>query len=120
MTTNDLFAGAIVNISIKATYEVRDESGMVPLEKTSGELVLTEKEFVFLEVKGTFRKTKKRLHASPVDKLVGYGYSRWGRGPTTLYLTIENEDGARQNFFYTCSKGAYEKFIKIVKERKLI
>jgi hypothetical protein len=120
MTTNDLFAGANVIISIKATFEVRDESGLKALEKTPGELALTEKEFVFLEVKGTFRKNKNRLHAYPTDKLVGYGYSRWGRGPTTLYLTIENNDGSRQNYFYTCSKGAYDKFIKKVKERKLI
>ncbi len=120
LTNDELFSGANAIISIKATYEVRDESGFKTLEKTKGELVLTEKEFVFLEVKGTFKKEKKRLHASPVDKLVGYSYERWSGGPTTLYLTFDKDTGGTQYFIYTCSKGDYEKFIGKVKERQLI
>lgn len=120
LTNDELFSGANAIIAIKATFEVRDESGSSTLEKTKGELVLTEKEFVFLEVKGTFKKEKKRLHASPVDKLVGYSYERWSGGPTTLYLTFDKETGGTQHFIYTCSKGDYEKFIGKVKERQLI
>jgi hypothetical protein len=120
LTNDDLFLGASVIVSIKATYEVRDESGLVPLEQTKGELVLTDKEFVFLAVKGTFRKEKKRLHAYPADKLVGYSYERWDGGDTYLYLTIENEGGGRQNYLYRTSKRDYEKLIGKVKERKLI
>ena len=51
MSEADLFSGAKVIISIKANYEIRDETGFNVLEKTKGELVLTEKEFVFLEVR---------------------------------------------------------------------
>jgi hypothetical protein len=120
MATEDLFSDANVIISIKATYEVRDESGLNTIEKTKGELALTEKEFVFLEVTGTFRKEKKRLHAFPVDKLRGYSYERWSGGPTTLYLTYDTETGNTKYYVYTCSKGDYEKFIGKVKERKLI
>lgn len=120
LTNDELLSGANAIISIKATYEVRDESGLNTLEKTKGELILTEKEFVFLEVKGTFKKEKKLLHASPVDKLIGYSYERWSGGPTTLYLTFDKETGGTQYFIYTCSKGDYEKFIGTVKERQLI
>ena len=120
LTDDELFFGADVIISIKATYEVRDESGFIPLEQTKGELVLTEKEFVFLEVTGTFRKEKKRLHAYSANKLVGYSYERWDGGDTYLYLTIENEGGDRQFYLYRTSKSDYEKFIGKVKERKLI
>ncbi|MFW9986656.1 MAG: hypothetical protein ACFFDJ_08845 [Candidatus Odinarchaeota archaeon] len=120
MTDDELVFGADVIISIKATYEVRDKSGLILLEKTKGELVLTEKEFVFVEVRGTFRKEKKRLHAYSADKLVGYSYERWDGGDTYLYLTIENEGGDRQTFLYCTSKSDYEKFIGKVKERKLI
>lgn len=120
LTNADLLSGANAIISIKATYEVRDESGLNTLEKTKGELVLTEKEFVFVKVSGTFRKEKKRLHASPADKLVGYSYERWSGGPTTLYLTFDKETGGTQFYIYTCSKQDYEKFIGKVKERRLI
>ncbi len=120
LANDDLFSVANPLISIKATYEVRDESGLNTLEKTKGELVLTEKEFVFVEVTGTFRKEKKRLHASPADKLVGYSYERWSGGPTTLYLTFDKETGGTEYFIYTCSKRDYEKFIEKVKEKKLI
>ncbi len=120
MTKNELFAGASVIISIKVTYEVRDESGLIPIEQTPGELVLTEKEFVFLEVKGMIRKEKKRLHAFSVDHLMGYSYERWDGGDTSLYLTLENETGDRKNYLYICSKRDYEKFIGKVKGRRLI
>lgn len=120
MTTNNLLAGANVIISIKAKYEVRDESGLNPIEQTKGELVLTEKEFVFLEVKGTFKKEKKRLHAFPVETFVGYHYESWGSGPVSLYLSSRNEAGKDTHYVYTCRKGDYEKFIGKVKERRLI
>lgn len=120
LENDDLFSGANAIISIKATYEVRDESGLNTLEKIKGELVLTEKEFVFVEVTGTFRKEKKRLHASQADRLVGYSYERWSGGPTTLYLTFDKESSGTQFFVYTCNKRDYEKFIGKVKERRLI
>lgn len=120
LTNEDFFGDAKVLLSINATYEARDENGLNPLGQTKGELVLTEKEFVFLEVKGMIRKDKRRLHGLPVTGLVGYSYERWSGGPTTLYLTIEKEDGNRQHYVYRCSKGDYEKFIGKVKERNLI
>lgn len=116
----DFFSGANVIITIKSTNEVRDEAGLNVLEKTKGELVLTEKEFVFLEVKGTFKKEKKRVHAFPVDQLRGYSYERWSGGPTTLYLTYDDETGNIKNYVYVCSKGDYDRFIGKVKERRLI
>ncbi|MFX1576654.1 MAG: hypothetical protein ACFFCF_05735 [Promethearchaeota archaeon] len=120
MSETDLFSGADVIVSIKVTHEIRDESGFNVLEKTKGELVLTEREFVFLEVKGTFRKEKTRRHAFPVDKLRGYSFERWSGGPTSLYLTYDTDSGDTKYQIYSCSKGDYEKFILKVKERKLI
>jgi len=120
MPTNDLFSGANVIISIKATHEIRDESGFNTLEKTKGELVLTEKEFVFLEVKGTFKKEKKRMHGFPVDRLTGQSYERWSGGPTTLYLTYDDESGNSKYYIYSVSKGDYDRFIGKVHERRLI
>ena len=120
MTNDDFFSGAGVLVAIKATYKVRDESGLKTIGQTKGELVLTEKEFVFLEVKGMIRKDKRRLHGFPVTQLVGYSYERWGGGPTNLYLTFESEDGDRQNYLYVCSKRDYEKLNRKVEERNLI
>ncbi len=120
MTENDLFKGASVIISIKATHEIRDESGFTPIEQTKGELVLTEKEFVFLEVKGTFKKEKKRLHASAVEKLRGYHYERWNDGDTFIYLTFDNESGLPSSYLYVCRKRDSTKFIETIKEQKLI
>ncbi len=120
MLEEDLFSGAKAIISIKATHEVRDESGFNTLEQTKGELVLTEKEFVFLEVTGTFRKEKKRVHAFPVDKLRGQSYERWSGGPTTLYLTYDTETGDTKYYIYSVSKRDYDKLIGKVHERKLI
>jgi hypothetical protein len=120
LTDNDFFSGAKVIISIKATHEVRDDTGFNVLEQTKGELVLTEKEFVFLEVKGTFKKEKKRIHAFPSDRLIGQSYSRWSGGPTLMYLTYEEESGTSKYFIYSISKGDYDKFIGKVHELKLI
>jgi hypothetical protein len=116
----DLFSGAKVIISIKATNEIRDDTGFNTLEKTKGELVLTEKEFVFLEVKGTFRKEKKRMHGFPSDRLIGQSFERWSGGPTTMYLTYEDESGNSKYYIYAVSKGDYDKFIGKVHELRLI
>ncbi|MFX0167770.1 MAG: hypothetical protein ACFE89_08670 [Candidatus Hodarchaeota archaeon] len=116
MTTDVLYSGASVLISIKATYQVRDESGLVTVEKTSGALVLTEKEIVFLEVKGVFKKERKRLHSFSVKNLVGYSYEQWGSGDVSFYLMYEDESGTRHNLIYSCSKKNYEKFIGKIKE----
>ncbi len=120
LTEADLFDGAEVIISIKATHEIRDETGFNTLEKTKGELVLTEKEFVFLEVKGTFKKEKKRLHAFPSNRLVGQSYERWSGGPTLMYLTYDDESGNSKYQIYSVSKGDYDKFIGKVHELRLI
>jgi hypothetical protein len=117
--TDSLFAGAKVFVSIKATHEVRNDSGIQTLEKTKGELVLTEKEFVFLEVKGTFKKEKTRKYAFPVDRLVGHSYERWSGGPTTLYLTYDTDSGNTETLIFTVSKRDYDKFIGTVKEKRI-
>ncbi len=120
MTEDELFSGAKVIISIKATHEIRDETGFNTLEKTKGELVLTEKEFVFLEVKGTFKKEKTRKHGFPSDRLIGQSYERWTGGPTSMYLTYEDESGNSKYFIYSVRKGDYDKFIGKVHELRLI
>ncbi len=117
--SDDLFAGANVIVSIKATHEIRDDSGFRTLKKTKGELVLTEKEFVFLEVKGTFKKEKTRRCAFPVEALTGQAYERWSGGPTTLYLTYDAKDGT-ETLIFSVSKGDYDKFIGVVHERRII
>ncbi|MHA2405571.1 MAG: hypothetical protein ACXADB_05405 [Candidatus Hermodarchaeia archaeon] len=120
MSEVDLFSGAKEIISIKANYEIRDETGFNVLEKTKGELVLTEKEFVFLEVKGTFKKEKKRVHGFPSDRLIGQSFTRWTGGPTLMYLTYEDESGNSKYYIYSVSKGDYDKFIGKVHELRLI
>jgi hypothetical protein len=117
--TDELFAGASVIVSIKATHEIRDDSGFHTLKKTKGELVLTEKEFVFLEVKGMFKKEKKRRYAFPVDHLTGHSYERWSGGPTTLYLAYDSESGGTKTLIFSVSKRDYDKFIGTVKERRI-
>ncbi|MFX1319705.1 MAG: hypothetical protein ACFE9D_01800 [Promethearchaeota archaeon] len=116
--TEDLFSGANVIVSIKATHEIRDDSGFRTLEKTKGELVLTEKEFVFLEVKGTFKKEKTRKYAFPIEALTGHSYERWSGGPTTLYLSYDTDSGTK-TLIFSVSKGDYDKFIGTVKERRI-
>jgi hypothetical protein len=88
------------------------------MKRTKGELVLTEKEFVFLEVKGTFRKEKKRRYAFPVEALRGHSYERWSGGPTTLYLAYGTEGGT-ETLIFSVSKGDYDTFIGTVKERRI-
>jgi hypothetical protein len=118
MSTNDLFSGASVLASIKASHEVRDENGQV-LEKTPGELVVTNQEILFLEVKGLFKKEKKRLHGFLIREMIGHNYEWWSGGPATLYLTSENEAGTQQTFIYSLSKKNYEKFIETLKKHNL-
>ena len=118
MTADELFSGARVLASLKATYEVRDENGQT-LEQTTGELVVTEQEILFLEVKGTFRKEKKRLHGFPVREMIAHSYEHWSGGPATLYLTSENEAGTQQSFIYSLSKKNYEKFIGTLQKYRL-
>lgn len=120
MTKDDLFLGAGFIVSIKATFEVRGISTLKPIKKIAGELVLTEKEVVFLEVKGLVKKEKKRVHAFPTETFVGYSYESWGRGPVTLSLASRDDAGTLHNYVYTCTKGAYEKLIGKVKERRII
>lgn len=118
MSRDDLFSGASVLASIKASHEERDENGQV-LEKTPGELVVTNQEILFLKVKGLFRKEKKRLHGFPIREMIGHSFERWGGGPATLYLTAENEAGTKQTFIYSLSKKNYEKFIETLRDHNL-
>lgn len=118
MSTDDLFSNASVLMSIKASHEVRDENGQV-LEKTSGELVVTNQEILFLEVKGMFKKEKKRLHGFPIREMTGHSYEWWSGGPATLYLTSEDEAGKQQTFIYSLSKKNYDKFIETLKKNNL-
>jgi hypothetical protein len=118
MTTDELASRASVLATIKASYEVRDENGQT-IDQTAGELVVTEKEIAFFEVKGMFKKEKKRLHGFPVREMTGHHFERWGRGPATLYLTAEDEAGTQQRFIYSISKKNYEKFIGTLEKHRL-
>lgn len=120
MSEADPFSGAKVIISIKATHQIRDDTGFNILEETKGELVLTEKEFIFLEVKGTFKKEKIRKHGFPSNRLIGQSYEHWSGGPTTMYLTYEDDKGNSKYFVYGVRKGDYDKFIGKVHELRLI
>jgi hypothetical protein len=118
MTTDDLYSGASVLVSLKASYEVRDENGQT-VEQTAGELVVTQQEILFVEVRGMFKKEKKRLHGFPVREMIGHHFERWSGGPSTLYLTAEDEAGTKRNFIYSISKKNYEKFTKTLEEHRL-